>query len=230
VQEARTLAYFEAKGEPFEKETVYQAPGQVDEDDATTKSEKKAGVYGHLPPHHPAAQQAMNVAKRQQMKDREDAQLQKKCEKRLTRGPMWKELEHSSEFPGPGKKLAMRGPFKRYMDAQRHGVTCDAGMPKWWEIAPLDPSHGTAEGEAVCIKFKKKFLRGEGGENSSMTVLPPPCADQWKAIHKGVGKFLLMNEEGLFVRCDKDGSLSMAECNPEDINSFRPFVWEMKFK
>ena len=91
----------------------------------------------------------MNVAKRQQMKDREDAQLQKKCEKRLTRGPMWKELEHSSEFPGPGKKLAMRGPFKRYMDAQRHGVTCDAGMPKWWEIAPLDPSHGTAEGVSL---------------------------------------------------------------------------------
>ena len=28
----------------------------------------------------------------------------------------------------------------------------------------------------------------------------------------------------------QDGSLSIAECNPEDINSFRAFVWEMKFK
>ena len=91
-----------------------------------------------------------------------------------------------------------------------------------------ETSNGSAPGESFCLKFKKRVLRGEG--DVGMCVLPEPCSDEWKGVMKGVGKFLLMNEEGLFLKCEKDGSVSMTECNPEDINSFRPFIWETKYK
>jgi len=232
VQEARTLAFFEAKGEPFERTSTYEIPPGQQPEAAVglpIKKAKKSG-YGNLPPHHPAAQQAANVARREEIAEKEADMVRSKCEKRLVRAALWFKIEHSAEFPGPGKRLAMRGPFKRYMDAQRHGVTCDAGAPKWWEVSEVEPQHKTAVGEAVVIKFKKKVLRGEGGATGAMQVLPSPCSDEWKAIHKGIGKFLLMNEEGLFLRCEKDGSLAMGECNWDDVNSFRPFVWEVKFK
>lgn len=217
------------------------APGVVYEDAAQTEQRKsdearssraardkkaaKSG-YAHLPPHHPAAIQAANIAKRDRMKEKEQSILQQKCEKKLQRGELWHIIDHAPQFPDAGKKLALRGPFKRYLDAQRHGVTCDAGMPKWWEVAETKGT--SAPGESFCLKFKKRMLRGEGGVG--MCVLPEPCADEWKGVMKGVGKFLLMNEEGLFLRCEKDGSVSMAECNPDDINSFRSFIWETKYK
>jgi len=254
IQEARTLAYFEGKGNayvlskegydaPEEGGDTGPAPGSVAYEENAAKAaerrgdeqraakaarNKKAskGGYGHLPPHHPAAVQAANVAKRDKMKEREQTVLQKKCEKRMKKGELWHVIDHAPEFPQPGKKMAMRGPFKRYLDAQRHGVTCDAGMPKWWEVA--ETSNGAAPGESFCLKFKKRVLRGEG--DVGMSVLPEPCSDEWKGIMKGVGKFLLMNEEGLFLKCEKDGSVAMTECNPEDINSFRPFIWETKYK
>jgi len=248
IQEARTLAYFEGKGNAFvlgkegygaPDDGTGQAPGVI-YDDATSSNQQKSkpeakgkkkakNSYGHLPAHHPAAVQAANVAKRDKMKEKEQSVLQKKCEKRLTRARAWQATEHANEFPAVGRKLAMRGPFKRYLDAQRHGVTCDAGMPKWWEIAETNDKYGSCPGESVCLRFKKRVLRGEGSADS-LVVLPEPCADEWKGIMKGVGKFLLMNEEGFFLRCDKDGSVSMAECNPDDMNSFKPFVWETKYK
>ena len=161
IQEARTLAYFESKGNAYvlskegydapEGDDKDAPPGSVAYEENAAKAaerrgdeqraakaarNKKAskGGYGHLPPHHPAAVQAANVAKRDKMKEREQTVLQKKCEKRLTKGELWHVIDHAPEFPQPGKKMAMRGPFKRYLDAQRHGVTCDAGMPKWWEV------------------------------------------------------------------------------------------------
>merc|ERR1711865_113829 len=69
-----------------------------------------------------------------------------------------------------------------------------------------ETSNGAAPGESFCLKFKKRVLRGEG--DVGMSVLPEPCSDEWKGIMKGVGKFLLMNEEGLFLKCEKDGSVA----------------------
>merc|ERR1712070_485539 len=104
IQEARTLAYFESKGNTFVlgKEGYgvtpgdpADAPGVVYEDAAQTEHRKsdearssraardkkaaKSG-YAHLPPHHPAAIQAANIAKRDRMKEKEQSILQQKCE------------------------------------------------------------------------------------------------------------------------------------------------------
>ena len=82
--------------------------------------------------------------------------------------------------------------------------------------------------ESFVLKKKTKVLMGQGGD---VYVFGPPATAEWKALMKVPGKYLFMNEEGQFLKCDKDGTVSTAVIHDvDDPVAFKPFLLDVKLK
>jgi len=216
---------------PFDPtQAKYKAPQTVEVDENKEKQKKAApklknGKYGDLPAHHPAAMQAKNIESRDHQKGEETKKAQTEASQKLVKADKWFEIGHDQQnFPKVGTKVCFRGPFRKYLDANKKNVSAEAGAPVWWEIQ-LDSGK---QGMSVIISKRRRILRGMGQDCS---VQPEPCVDEWKAIMKAPGKYLLMNEEARFIKAEKDGSVSMVPCeNLDDIVHFKMMLWEVKHK
>lgn len=154
----------------------------------------------------------------------EEAVAKKETERKVKKSDAWFDYTHSEHFPEAGsKKIAIRSMYRKYLDANKKNVECDSGAPVWWEIREDEKKLNEA---CVLIK-KKKALRGEGQD---CKVVGHPCADEWKAICKAPGKYVFVNEEGRFLKPDKDGSVSMSALDIEDGVACKPFIFDVKIK
>jgi len=240
VQEKRTLDYYENDkgwkyldpstggpgGPPPGAVTANPEPEETDKKGKKGKKGKKkfeGKAYGDLPPHHPSAQQAYSISKRDAIEKDEKEEAKEEASRKVDRADEWFNYNHDKKFPEVGKKICFKSMWRKYLDANKKNVSCDNGAPAWWEVY-----QDTEKSDlAVVLKRKNKALRGEGQDAK---VLGHPCADEWKAVLKAPGKYLLVNEEGRFLKPDKDGSVSMAPCEVDDPIMVKPFIWEVKTK
>jgi len=147
-----------------------------------------------------------------------------KASRKVERHDEWFNYKHDANFPSVGTKVCFRSGFRKYLDANKKTANCSAGAPVWWTVE--EDTEKTAL--AVVLRHKSKALRGEGQD---ICVLPADkCADEWKAIMKAPGKYLILNEQARFLKADKDGSVSLSQCNPDDPQMFKYFLWEVKTK
>jgi len=177
--------------------------------------------------------QAYNIDARaeseKEEKKKEIAKVTGKAE-RMKQDDAWFQQKHATEFPKHGK-ICIRSSFRKYLDCNKKFAECDSGAPVFWSVHPPDDGVKRAEGaplESIVLRKKTKVLLGQGGD---VCVFGPPASAEWKALMKAPGKYIFMNEEGHFLKCEKDGTVSVAPIHDlDDMVAVRPFILDLKLK
>ena len=163
------------------------------------------------------------------MQDKEVEKITGKSAK-LKKADKWYEIKNAKEFPTHGK-CCFRSQYRKYLDCNKKFAEADAAAPVFWHIHPnkdKNPKDKDPGLECFQIKKKKKVLMGV---DSDVFVHGEPAYAEWKAIMKVPGKYLLMNEQGNFLKLDKDGTVSMGPIHDvDDIVACKEYIIDLKLK